>query len=178
MARLAAEDWYEDLLATAERRRGKVARNQRRIARLLLGRIGRYWHPNVDAAALRTWLKQYQMHAPWLSRRIDPRWIARLERRLRRRQIYGLLFGILFIGGMLLQFLLLAIFGVEESDAPLWPLILGPLLVFFFFWILMVLVRELLKLAVPGFRGFPALRDLVLRAGVLRDRLVGRLRGD
>jgi hypothetical protein len=118
------------------------------------------------------------MHAPWLSGRIDPRWIANLEGRLRRRQIYGLLLGILFIGGMVLQFLLLAIFGVEESDAPLWPLIIGPLLVAFFFWIWMLLVRELLKLAVPGFRGFPAVRDLVLRAGALRDRLVGRLRED
>lgn len=178
MARLAAEDWYEDILAKAERRRGRVARNQRRIARLLLGRIGRYWHPKVDAAALRTWLKQYQMHAPWLSDRIDPRWIAKLEGRVRRRRIYGLLFGILFIGGMVLQFLLLAIFGVEESDAPLWPLTIGPLLVAFFFWILMLLVRELLKLAAPGFRGFPAPRDLMLRAGALRDRLLGRLRED
>jgi hypothetical protein len=175
MARLAAEDWYEDILAKADRHSGKLARNQRRTARLLLGRIGRYWHPSVDAAALRTWLKQYQMHGPWLSGRIDPRWIARLEARLRRRQIYGLLFGILFIGGMVLQFLLLAI---EQSNAPLWPLIIGPLLVAFFFWILMLLVRELLKLTVPGFRGFPAIRDLVLRAGALRHRLVGRPRED
>jgi hypothetical protein len=178
MARLAAEDWYEEVLAKAERRRGKVARNQRRIARLLLGRIGRYWQPSVDAAALRTWLKQYQMHAPWLSGRIDPRWIARLEGRLRRRQIYGLLFGILFIGGMALQFLLVAIFGVEESDASMWPLLIGPLLVAFFFWILMLLVRELLKLAIPGFLGPPAVRDLALRVRAFRDRLVGRLRED
>jgi hypothetical protein len=85
------------------------------------------------------------------------------------------LFGILFIGGMVLQFLLLAI---EQSNAPLWPLIIGPLLVAFFFWILMLLVRELLKLTVPGFRGFPAIRDLVLRAGALRHRLVGRPRED
>ncbi len=150
LARLAADDWYEDLLAKAARGTGNTARAQRKIARLLLGRIGRYVHPSVDPTAVRSWLTQYHVHAEWLSGRIDPRWIARLEGRLRRRQIFWLVFCILFMGGMLLQFMLLTVIGVNESDTPLWPLTIGPILVAFLLWIVMLLVKELLQLLLPG----------------------------
>jgi hypothetical protein len=56
LARLAADAWYEDLVAKAERKRGrgKAARRQAKIARLLLRRIGRHWQPRVDKAALKS----------------------------------------------------------------------------------------------------------------------------
>ena len=177
LARLAAEDWYDDVLAKAQRKRGKIARSQRKIARLLIGRIGRYWHPRVDTAALRTWLAQYHSHAAWLSGRIDPAWIKRIEGRLRRRQIAWLVFYIFFIGGMLAEFMLLAVFGGSDDDAGLWPLAIGSLLIILFSWILILLVNELLKLLFPGWTGFGAImgpRDLARSGRALWERLRAR----
>jgi len=177
LARLAAEDWYDDVLAKAQRKRGKIARRQRKIARLLIGRIGHYWHPRVDTAALRTWLAQYHSHAAWLSGRIDPAWIKRIEGRLRRRQIAWLVFYIFFIGGMLAEFMLLAVFGGSDDDAGLWPLAIGSLLIILFSWILILLVNELLKLLFPGWTGFGAImgpRDLARSGRALWERLRAR----
>ncbi|HEX7155635.1 MAG TPA: hypothetical protein VF229_00375 [Burkholderiaceae bacterium] len=179
LARLAAEDWYDNLLAKAQRRSGTIARRQRKIARLLLGRIGRHWHPRVDTAALRTWLAQYHGHAAWLDERIDPAWIKRIEARLRRRQIAILAFYILFIGGMLVQFMLLTVFGLDNDDNPLWPLIFGPLLDAFFLWILILLVNELLKLLFPGWTGLANIvwpRGLARSGRALWDRLRAKAR--
>jgi hypothetical protein len=178
-ARLAADDWYEDLLAKAARRGGGAVRAQRKIARFLLGRIGRYVQPSVDLAAMRTWLAQYHAQAEWLSGRIDPRWIARIEARLRRRQIFWLGFCILFIGGMLLEFILLTVFGVSDSDTPLWPLMIGPILVAFFLWILLLLVKELLKAILPARNPFSLIggpREMVRQARAAWHRLTAKIR--
>src|SRR5262249_41256025 len=46
-ARFAAADWYGDLVAAAARRNGEK-RKRAKLARLILGRIGRFWMPRVD----------------------------------------------------------------------------------------------------------------------------------
>jgi len=180
LARLAADDWYDNLLAKAQSGRGQIARRQRKIARLMLGRIGRRWHPRVDRAALRTWLAQYRTHAAWLSARIDPAWVGKLEARLRRRQIALLVFYILFIGSMLMQFMLVTVVGVSDDDSPLWPLTIGLLLVAFFLWIFILLVKELLKLVFPrwtGLAGIAGPRDLARSGRALWERLRAKASG-
>ncbi len=54
LARLRAEDWYDDLLVKAKQRKGRAARRQAKIARLILGQIGRRRQPRVDKIALRS----------------------------------------------------------------------------------------------------------------------------
>ena len=98
IARLQAEDWYDDLLAKAKQRKGREGRHQARIARLLLGRIGRYWSPNVDPTALKTRLEQCRLHAVWLGDRIDVAWLGRLEWRQRRGPLRGRLLQPLRLG--------------------------------------------------------------------------------
>jgi hypothetical protein len=154
LARLRAEDWYDDLLAKAKQTKGRIARRQRKIARLLLGRIGRHWHPRVDKTALRTWLDQYRTHEAWLTDRINPLWVKKLDRRLRRRELFGLACYTLLIGGMLIQFAYLSVVAVIDGIGPLWPLVIGPFLAAFFLWILKLLVTELLKRTIPGWSGF------------------------
>jgi hypothetical protein len=132
LARLAADAWYEDLVAKAERkrRRGKAARRQAKIARLLLGRSGRHWQPRVDNAALKSWLAQYRPHAGCLGDRIDPAWIVKLEGRVRRREIFWLCCYTLLIGGLLIQFVSLSVMATFKGqvEGPLWLLMLGPFL--------------------------------------------------
>jgi hypothetical protein len=117
LARLAAEDWYEDLVAKAEpkQRKGKAARRQTKIARLLLGRIGRHWQPRVDKAALKSWLARYKPHAGWLGDRIDPAWIVKLEGRVRRREIFCLCCYTMLIGGLLIQFVSLSVIATFQG---------------------------------------------------------------
>jgi hypothetical protein len=151
LARLAAEAWYEELVAKAERKRsnGKAARRQAKIARLLLGRIGRHWQPRVDKAALKSWLAQYKPHAGWLGDRINPAWIVKLEGRVRRREIFWLCCYSLLIGGLLIQFVSLLVLATFQGqvEGPLWLLMMGPFLAAFLLWILTLLVTELLKLS-------------------------------
>ncbi len=150
LARLAADAWYEDLVAKAERkrRRGKAARRQAKIARLLLGRSGRHWQPRVDNAALKSWLAQYRPHAGCLGDRIDPAWIVKLEGRVRRREIFWLCCYTLLIGGLLIQFVSLSVMATFKGqvEGPLWLLMLGPFLAICLLWIFRLLVTELLKL--------------------------------
>ena len=160
LARVHAEDWYDDLLAAAQRRKGRVARRRARIARLILGRIGRYRHPRVDKAALRTWLAQYKTHAAWLGNRIDPAWVRKLEGRLRRRDMFWLACYILFIGGMLFQFVLLSVFAVTDGVESLWSLLIGAPASLFLLWLLKLLLTELLTLALPGWSGFAGIAPL------------------
>jgi hypothetical protein len=150
LARLHAEDWYDDLLAAAQQRKGRIARRRRKIARLILGRIGRHWHPRVDKTALRTWLAQYRTHEAWLKDRLDPAWVSTLEGRLRRRDIFSLVFFTLFIGGLLFQFVHLSFVAIIYGSEPLWPLVLSPLALVFLTWLLKLLLSELLTLLIPG----------------------------
>src|SRR5262249_24592352 len=101
-ARLAAAKWYEAILANAERRNG-ATRKQAKLGRLMLGRIGRYWMRRVDRAVLKRSITEYHTHERWLSDRIDPFWICRLEARLRRREIAVNVFLLLMFGGMLIN---------------------------------------------------------------------------
>ena len=87
------------------------------------------------------------------------------------------MFYILFIGGMLAEFMLLIVSGGSDDDAGLWPLAIGSLLVILFSWILILLVKELLKLLLPGWAGLAAfadLRDLARSGRALWERLRAR----
>jgi hypothetical protein len=154
LARLAAEDWYDNLQATAQQRKGRIARRRRKIARLLLGRIGRHWHPRVDQAALRTWLAQWRTHEAWLTDRLDPAWIGTLEARLRRRDIFWTICFTLFIGGLLFQFVYVSLAAVVDGPRPPWPLLIAPFAALFLLWLLKLLLTQLLTLAIPGWSGF------------------------
>jgi hypothetical protein len=151
MARLAAEDWYDNLLATAQQRKGPT-RHRARIAQLLLGRIGRYWHPGVDKTALRSWLAQYNTHAAWLADRINPAWPKKLEQRLRRREIFWHALYLIFVGNALVQLLVLFAASVTEGDSDYWAVTVGAAFFSLFAWIFVLLAQKLMRLANPGFR--------------------------
>jgi hypothetical protein len=157
LARIRAEDWYDDLLATAQQRKGQNARHRAKIARLVLGRIGRYWHPSVDKTALRSWLAQYNTHAAWLADRIDPAWPRKLERRLRRREMFWLALYVLFFGNVLIQAVVLFAVSVVEGDVDFWAVAVGTPFFAIFLWIFVLLAKRLVELANPGFRGFSAI---------------------
>jgi hypothetical protein len=181
LARLGAEDWYENLLVTAKQRKGRIARRRAKIARLLLRRIGRHWHPRVDKTALKSWLDQYRTHAAWLGDRIDPSWVAELDRRLRRREIFWLCCYGLLIGGLLIQFLYLLAVSITVGPEPLWPLSIAPFAALFLLWLLKLLMTELLKLLIPGWTGFAGMAPLRTWAGrgrAIWDRLKTKGQGD
>jgi hypothetical protein len=146
LTRLAAENWYDGLVAAAGQRKGRAARRRAKISRYLLGRIGRYRHPRIDLAALKTWLAQYRQHQAWLDDRIDPAWIAKIDRRLRRRNIFWLCFYGFFIASILIDFAAVSMVSLVKGDVPFLGLTFGGLMVVFFSWILMLIFRELKKL--------------------------------
>ena len=146
-ARLDAEDWYDELVAAAARRKGRVARHRAKIARYLLARIGQYRQPRMDTVVLKTWIAQYRQQQAWVDDRIDPAWIAKIERRLRRRQIFGLCFFGLFIGGLLVNFAAVSVVAVIKGDIPVEGAIIGLGTAVFFGWILKLIVGEIISLA-------------------------------
>jgi hypothetical protein len=167
LARLRAEDWYAELLVTATQRKGRTARRRAKIARLLLGRIGKHWHPRVDKMALKSWLDQYRIHAAWLQDRFDPAWIAKLDGRLRRREMVSLSFFGLIIGSLLIQFVYVFWVSLTEGFDPLWPVLAGPFALVFLLWLMWMITTALLKLAIPGWSGFGATARLRGWAGRL-----------
>jgi hypothetical protein len=167
-ARLRAEAWYDDLLVTARQRKGRAARRRRKIARLLLARIGRHWQPRVDKMALKSWLDRYKTHAVWLHDRIDPSWIAELDGRLRRREIFWLCFYGLFLSALLLQYIHVAVDSVIDGLDPLWPVLSSPFVVVFLVGLLWMLASTLLKLLIPGWSGFGDLALVRLWGGRVR----------
>jgi hypothetical protein len=172
LARLRAEDWYDDLLTTAQPGKGATARARRKIARLLLRRIGRHWHPRVDKTALRSWLAQYKVHAAWLGHRIDPAWPVALERRLRRRETFWLVLYALFVGNMLVQALFLFAVGLGEGHVELWAVMVGAPLTALMSWIFLLLVQSIIRVWNPGFRGFSTM--VPWRAWTARIRALWR----
>ena len=106
LARLRAEDWYDDLLVKAKQRKGRVARRQAKIARLSSGRSDATGIPRVDKIALRSWINQYKIHAVWLEDRIDPAWMAMLDSACVRREMFWTTLFTLFIGALLIQFVI------------------------------------------------------------------------
>jgi hypothetical protein len=87
--RLAAEDWYDELVRTADSKWLWFPRYKSRVARLLLRRIRGWGLLRINRPALRATLGFLESHAIWLSDRIPPEWIAELERRMRRRELFA-----------------------------------------------------------------------------------------
>jgi len=172
LARLAAEDWYDGLVATAQQRKGTGARQRARIARLLLGRIGRFGNRGVDKTALRSWLAQYNLHAAWLEDRINPAWPKKLENRLLRREMLWLALLCLFIGNVLIQELVLFAASLVEGDTNPWALGVGAAFFLLFLWIFVLLAKKLTELAR---RRFPEFSPIVAwRACSTRIRAIWR----
>jgi hypothetical protein len=92
-------------------------------------------------------------HAAWLEDRIDPLWIAELDGRLRRREIFWLCFYGLLLGALLLV-LYVAALSITDGLDPLRPVLGGPFIAAFLLWLLRMLTNALLKLTIPGWRGF------------------------
>ena len=80
-ARLAAEDWYDALVARADRK-AVSGLYQVKVARLVLRRIHRPWLSGIDRYELTKCLQGYWAHKAWLSDRIDPAWVMKLEDRV------------------------------------------------------------------------------------------------
>jgi hypothetical protein len=154
LARLRAEDWYDDLLVKAKQRKGRAARRQAKIARLILRQIGRYRQPRVDKIALRSWINQYKIHAVWLKDRIDPAWMAVVDKRLRARELFWTTFFTLFIGVLLIQFANVMVTAIMDGDQPLWLILTGPFFAVFLLWIFKLLTDQLLKAWIPGWSGY------------------------
>ena len=154
LARLQALDWYDDLMVKAKQRKGRAARRQAKIARLILGQIGRYRQPRVDKIALRSWIDQYKTHAVWLEDRIDPAWMAVLDKRLRRRELFWTTLYTLVIGGLLIQFAIVVVIAITDGGQPLWPILTGPFFAVFLLWLLKLLTDQLLKAWIPGWTGY------------------------
>jgi hypothetical protein len=102
-ARLAAEDWYDALVAMANGARWWRGRRKSRIARLMLRRIRGWGLLRVDREALRATLDAFKPHEAWLRERIPPGWVTTLERRMRRRELIASGWWILVLGFFLLD---------------------------------------------------------------------------
>jgi hypothetical protein len=148
LARLAAETWYDSLCAAAERPRG-TTRKQAKLARLMLGRIGRYRTPRIDRAALRTRLDEFRSHQIWLRDRIDPAWAEKLEKRWHRREIALLAVLFLWLTAMLLNGIRLVIMEGIEGTLSLGVIAATPFALAIMLWFLKLLATELRRLLWP-----------------------------
>ena len=70
--RLAAEAWYEELLANAVSPKW----GRRFSARLILGQVPRWQASLVDLQGFRNKIAEYELYGPWIEGRIDPAHIA------------------------------------------------------------------------------------------------------
>ena len=151
LARLAAENWFDALLSTAEAN-PKTTRKQAKLARLILGRIGRRWMPGVDRAALKSRLDEFRTHEAWLSDRINPAWAQTLEKRWRRREIFVLGLFLILLASMLLNgarlVILEGIAGTLSQDTIAVALFFA----FVLLWLLKLLTVELRRLLRPTAR--------------------------
>jgi hypothetical protein len=144
LARLTAEDWYDALVARADRKKG-TPRPQVKVARLLLERIRRRWLVGIDRLVLKSFLGEYKPHEIWLRDRIDPAWVASLEERIRRREIIAGVLALLFVGGLLLDgIVVVAIAVVRDGFSP--GFVVFGLLGAFLAWILKHMLRHLVGL--------------------------------
>jgi hypothetical protein len=173
LARLRAEDWYDDLLVKAKQRKGRAARRQAKIARLILGQIGRHRQPRVDKIALRSTIEPYKIHAVWLQDRIDPAWMAVVDRRLRARELFWTTLFTLFIGALLVQFVIGVIVAIMDGGQPLWLILTGPFFAVFLLWLLKLLTDQLLKAWIPGWTGY-GVRARLRRWGARMRAIRGR----
>jgi hypothetical protein len=150
LSRLLAEDWYDALVASAARKT-LAPRRKAKVARLMLGYIGRRGLPRVDDAALRACLDEYRGHRTWLADRIDPAWVDRLDIRLRGREIRSLVRYSLLIGLFLAGFLSVLAIEITEHTATAWYLLVAPFLAVILLWLLKLMLTELIRLSsLPG----------------------------
>jgi hypothetical protein len=145
LARLAAEDWYESLIASSAPR-APVTRKQANLARLMLGKIGRYRTPRIDSVELKTRLDEFRTHEAWLRGLIDPAWASTLEKRWRRREIVWSAFLGLFLVAMLLNGMHLLVTEAVAGTLSLGVIVAAPFVAAFLLWILKLLVTELYRL--------------------------------
>jgi hypothetical protein len=145
LARLAAEDWYDSLLAAAAPR-APVSRKHAKVARLMLRRIGRYRMPRVDRAELKTRLDELHIHQAWLRDRIDPAWASTLEKRWRRREIFWFAFFALFIAAMILNGIRVFVMEAVAGTLTLGAIAVAPFAAAFLLWILKLLLTGLYRL--------------------------------
>jgi hypothetical protein len=97
-ARLAAEEWHDQLVALADWRTTGVGLDQFTAARLMLGRVRGRGLLFVRPSALRRLLGELRPHEFWLRDRILPSRVQTLERQLQRR---GLFVVTLLVAGLL-----------------------------------------------------------------------------
>ena len=145
--RMAAEEWYDGLVVSAARAGGP---HERYYARLLLKRRGRFFMRG-NSAKVRAMLTAYRVHAQHLGQRIDPAWVARIERRLRRRDIAWLTLGCLVLGWAVITAIPLLI-GLVLAYAQMTPPALWGIGVLLIVLLMLNLGRRLVRLfrlAVP-----------------------------
>jgi hypothetical protein len=145
LARLAAEDWYDSLVAAAAPR-APVTRKHAKVARLMLRRIGRYRLPRVDRAELKMRLDELRIHQTWLRDRIDPAWANTLYRRWRRREMFWLAFFSLFIAAMILNGIRVFAMEAVAGTLSIGALAVAPFAAAFLLWIVKQLVTALYRL--------------------------------
>jgi hypothetical protein len=141
---LAAEDWYDALVTTADRKTWRIPRYQARVARLMLKRVRGWGLFRINRPALQVRLDEYTRHELWVPDRIDPAWVATLKRRMRRREIIGSVLLTLFVGHLLLQGIVgvIAVMFKEGLSFATLPFVA---IVAFLIWILKHLVKSFLR---------------------------------
>lgn len=145
-ARLAAEDWYDNLLAAADRTR-RVPRRRRRVVRLLLRRIRGWALFRIDRPTLQALLDEYAHYEAWLHDRIDPAWVGTLKRRMRRRELFAHASLVLFLGAMLLDSVIVFVGGATgllNGDSSIGFLVILPI-AGVLIWFIKLLLRGLVE---------------------------------
>jgi hypothetical protein len=148
---LAAEDWYDALVTTADRKTWRIPRYQARVARLMLKRVRGWGLFRINRPALQVRLDEYMRHEFRLPDRIDPAWVATLKRRMRRREIIASVLLTLFVGNLLLQGIVVVIVAMfkEGLSFAMLPFVA---LAAFLIWVLKHLVKSFVRV----WRGRPA----------------------
>jgi hypothetical protein len=144
-ARLAAENWYDDLAEVAARR--LIFRRKRvRAARLLLRRIRGWGLFRIDRPTLRALLDEHAHHEAWLRDRIAPTWVATLKRRMRRRELLANASLALFLAVLLLNVVIVVVGGAlgllkDESTVARFAIIpIAAVLI----WFIRLMLRQII----------------------------------
>ncbi len=145
LARLAAEDWYDALVAAAAPN-APVSRKLAKVARLILRQGSRYRPARIDRAELKARLDELRIHQTWLRDRIDPAWANTLGKRWRRRQMFWLAFFSLFIAAMALDGICVFTMAAVAGTLSIGAVAITPFAAAFLLWILKILVTELYQL--------------------------------
>jgi len=143
-ARLSAEDWYDDLVAVAQRKK-RAPHKRVRAARLLLGRIRGRALFRIHRPTLQALLDEHARHDGWLQDRIDPAWVATLKRRMRRRELFANASLGLFLGALLLNAVSVFVsgaLGLLKDDSTVGFLVAIPIAAVLF-WFIRLLWRHI-----------------------------------